>query len=357
MDKATFLVQLQKNIGMLDDGEQKDIIDEYSQHIDMKVSGGMTEAEAIEDFGDFNEFVREILSAYHVKAPFDQPDAVEAKAAVAQPTAGDRLDDAVRAGSNAVGKAAAATKSGAHKLGEAVSGAFGKAKDRARASAQRAQGSSASVSAPAAAGASEGLDAGAALGGATGVASASSIRAWLSKAWRVCLRVVKTCARWLWNVCVACCAAFCLILGLASLFCFGVFAVLLAQGYPMLGVTVAGAGASMMFGAAAFLLIKLIARKPARDAGASFEVEQGGGAATSQTGARPVGGAPVVGSHDEPAAVPEETKPLAFSASDRRREPARRGGAAPSSMFTTAPLYPSRFDTMPLGNKGGAWHD
>ena len=68
MDKATFLVQLQKNIGMLDDDEQKDIIDEYSQHIDMKVSGGMTEAEAIEDFGDFNEFVREVLNAYHVKA-------------------------------------------------------------------------------------------------------------------------------------------------------------------------------------------------------------------------------------------------------------------------------------------------
>ena len=89
MDKATFLVQLQKNIGMLDDGEQKDIIDEYAQHIDMKVSGGMTEAEAIEDFGDFNEFVREVLSAYHVKAPFDQAATAET-AATASPTPGDR---------------------------------------------------------------------------------------------------------------------------------------------------------------------------------------------------------------------------------------------------------------------------
>ena len=119
MDKATFLVQLQKNIGMLDDGEQKDIIDEYAQHIDMKVSGGMTEAEAIEDFGDFNEFVREVLSAYHVKAPFDQAP----------------FDQAATAET-----AAAATKSGAHKIGERVSGAFGKAAERVRTRPLRAEG-------------------------------------------------------------------------------------------------------------------------------------------------------------------------------------------------------------------------
>ena len=128
MDKATFLVQLQKNIGMLDDDEQKDIIDEYSQHIDMKVSGGMTEAEAIEDFGDFNEFVRDVLNAYHVKAPFDQEDAVEA-AATASPTAGDRLDDAVRGGAQAAGRAVDATKRGARKMASAVTGAAGKFSD------------------------------------------------------------------------------------------------------------------------------------------------------------------------------------------------------------------------------------
>ena len=150
MDKATFLVQLQKNIGMLDDDEQKDIIDEYSQHIDMKVSGGMTEAEAIEDFGDFNEFVREVLNAYHVKAPFDQEDAVEA-AATASPTAGDRLDDAVRGGAQAAGRAVDATKRGARKMASAVTGAAGKFSDRAKEAVSQASAARAEARAEAAA--------------------------------------------------------------------------------------------------------------------------------------------------------------------------------------------------------------
>ena len=69
MNKTEFLLALQKQISMLEDDEQKDIIDEYSQHIDMKVQNGMTEDEAIEEFGPLDQLVGEILGAYHVKAP------------------------------------------------------------------------------------------------------------------------------------------------------------------------------------------------------------------------------------------------------------------------------------------------
>ena len=40
--------------------------DEYRTHIEMKVQEGKTEAEAIEDFGDIDELVNEILDAYKI---------------------------------------------------------------------------------------------------------------------------------------------------------------------------------------------------------------------------------------------------------------------------------------------------
>ena len=69
MNKTEFLTELRANVHMLEDDEQHDIINEYSQHLDMKVKEGMSETEAIEDFGPVDELIEEILAAYHVKAP------------------------------------------------------------------------------------------------------------------------------------------------------------------------------------------------------------------------------------------------------------------------------------------------
>lgn len=390
MDKATFLVQLQKNIGMLDDGEQKDIIDEYAQHIDMKVSGGMTEAEAIEDFGDFNEFVREVLSAYHVKAPFDQAPfdqaATAETAATASPTPGDRLDDAMRAGASAVEKAAAATKSGAHKIGERVSGAFGKAAERVRTRPLRAEGAQ-QGRAPSGAADEERFEAAQAEGGPVGAEgprrSTGGLRVGFVAAWRFCRDAAKTLVRWAWNAFVACCAAFCLIMGLASVFCFGICAVFLAQGYPMLGLTVAGVGAAMTFGAGSYLLAKLIVRRPSDEKAAGRKADWGGGAVSQPPmpsgfdgdregsaftdEARPAQDRAGIATTDDRFAgassfdgAAEElgsTRPMAFSAWDRRFASARRGISAPGSLFSATPLRPAHLDTMPLGNKGGVWHD
>lgn len=64
--KEAFLEALQQGIAVLAESEQQDILEEYAQHIEMKRSGGLTEEEAIQDFGDIHQLIAEILEAYHV---------------------------------------------------------------------------------------------------------------------------------------------------------------------------------------------------------------------------------------------------------------------------------------------------
>ena len=66
MTKKEFVAFLNQRLSVLDQKERQEIIDEYVQHIEIKVENGKTEEEAIKDFGDLNEFVDEILNAYHV---------------------------------------------------------------------------------------------------------------------------------------------------------------------------------------------------------------------------------------------------------------------------------------------------
>lgn len=372
MDKATFLVQLQKNIGMLDDDEQKDIIDEYSQHIDMKVSGGMTEAEAIEDFGDFNEFVREVLNAYHVKAPFDQEDAVEA-AATASPTAGDRLDDAVRGGAQAAGRAVDATKRGARKMASVVTGAAGKFSDRAKEAVSQASAARAEARAEAAASGVEadrdGSESRAAAASGTSRGMIAEVGGMARSFSGVCWNVAKTAARWCWNFAVACLMASGGFMALVSLFCLGLGVVFLVQGYPVAGLTIAAAGCSMAFAAISFLLSRLIMRKHADDAmackaaasdasglsssssgpsstdgrAAIGSVGSGGDASTqgrdSVQGVRPGSGRDTGGSGT--------TAPLAFSGF--RGEEARVRGAVMRTGFDPRGFDGGRFSTAPMG--------
>lgn len=71
MDKKIFLSELEKSLSVLQEEELQDIISEYEQHIDLKVKNGLSEEEAIADFGSLAELKAEILEAYHVRADFD----------------------------------------------------------------------------------------------------------------------------------------------------------------------------------------------------------------------------------------------------------------------------------------------
>lgn len=70
MDKTGFLKELKQHLAVLNEDEQKDILDEYIQHIDMKMAAGMSESEAIRDFGEIGELAAEILEAYHVNPQY-----------------------------------------------------------------------------------------------------------------------------------------------------------------------------------------------------------------------------------------------------------------------------------------------
>ncbi len=85
MNKEMFLEELRGYLQVLEDQEQDDILEEYAQHIDMKLLKGLSEEEAIKDFGPVKELAAEILEAYHVK-----PDFQEKKAAIKLPGLGGR---------------------------------------------------------------------------------------------------------------------------------------------------------------------------------------------------------------------------------------------------------------------------
>ncbi len=70
MSKEAFLAELAGHLKVLEQQEQQDILDEYAQHIDMKIQNGMSEEEAIGDFGPVKELAAEILEAYHVNPEY-----------------------------------------------------------------------------------------------------------------------------------------------------------------------------------------------------------------------------------------------------------------------------------------------
>ena len=73
MRQYEFFKILERRLSVIEDSERNDILDEYRQHIAMKMSeGGISEEKAIEDFGDVNALADDILSAYHVRIDASQ---------------------------------------------------------------------------------------------------------------------------------------------------------------------------------------------------------------------------------------------------------------------------------------------
>lgn len=73
MSKKEFLKKLEERLLILNSSERKDIIDEYKDTINEKIKHGQTEVEAINDFGDIDELVEGILSAYKINPEYYEP--------------------------------------------------------------------------------------------------------------------------------------------------------------------------------------------------------------------------------------------------------------------------------------------
>ena len=80
MNKSEFLKKLEDRLFVLNQKEREDIISEYRQHIEFRVQSGLTEEEAIQDFGDLEELTAEILDAYNLNPDYGKkPKLVDAK--------------------------------------------------------------------------------------------------------------------------------------------------------------------------------------------------------------------------------------------------------------------------------------
>lgn len=72
MTKKEFIKVLEDKLSILNTLERQDIIDEYKDIISEKVKHGKTEEEAIADFGDIDELIEGILSAYKINPEYYQ---------------------------------------------------------------------------------------------------------------------------------------------------------------------------------------------------------------------------------------------------------------------------------------------
>ncbi len=74
MNKKEFLKTLRDKLSILEKEEIDDIIEEYSNHIDEKISDGKTEEEAVAGFGDATDLAREILKGYKIRDDYSSND-------------------------------------------------------------------------------------------------------------------------------------------------------------------------------------------------------------------------------------------------------------------------------------------
>ncbi|MBQ9954898.1 MAG: DUF1700 domain-containing protein [Eggerthellaceae bacterium] len=308
MNKTEFLLALQKQISMLEDDEQKDIIDEYSQHIDMKVQNGMTEDEAIEEFGPLDQLVGEILGAYHVKAP--SPNASEKTADQAFFGSGNvkapKAEKIIEGGKQAAANAAQATKKGASKIKEATGNLLGKTKEGAAKAGEKTKEAVGSTAGSVKKGAGH-VVSGVAKG--TGALGSGIIH------------VTMTCIRWCWNILVACACATFLLFALVCLFTLGFCIVLQIQGYPLLGICLCALGLLLACLSLMLLCAKLIRRKRADETQSHTPAVQG----AAPYYPAPAAHSPAAPQTSGPTAVPTApasvTRPISPLTSSNSTEP------------------------------------
>ncbi len=121
MNKSEFLTALKRALAVLDETELRDIIDEYEQHIDMKIASGLSEEEAIADFGDFKELTAELLEAYHVRADYAEMNGSEERRGAAAERPAEREGESVPGEAGRSGKPTEPAAAGGENAGAGAS--------------------------------------------------------------------------------------------------------------------------------------------------------------------------------------------------------------------------------------------
>lgn len=242
MDKREFLHELEKYLAILDEKEQQDILDEYSQHIEMKMKSGMSEEEAIRDFGDINELAVDILGAYHVKPQYDGRgkqsfEKVKKEGKKVYHTAADTLVGTCRKGKGIIIKCRRGMISLLKKPFMWINGFL---KNRSALLSKKDKQERENMEKN--------------NGFVTGVKS------FLINFTRDLISFCRWILRWTWNAVLFCISLFTGITALMALFFMGTMGVLLASGYPLTGVTLICLGVMLSAGAFTVFCFSLIKR-------------------------------------------------------------------------------------------------
>lgn len=254
MNKTEFLKELENRIRVLEKTEIKDILAEYSQHIDMKMKSGLSEADAIKDFGGIDDLAAEILEAYHVNPEYE----TESVQGVQETPASTEKKKAVKGFFTSLGsgvkKAIVAVGRGCKwiwkhfigifiALGAFIKGFFSK-KEKIEKDDEEEQNNLIKEQ-------------------KTKSKEAKRLNR-AKKAKKIKGRCGKMIA-WLLFACLAVLVVLCLIpvaiAALASIFGLGVSVVLLVQGYPIIGILIGCLGLAVMSVSLWLLLVSLISRK------------------------------------------------------------------------------------------------
>ena len=238
MNKEGFLKELRDHLRVLDEREQEDIIDEYAQHIDLKMKSGLSEEEAISDFGNIAELAAEILEAYHVDPKFEK----KTKGIVIRTPDMEKVSEGSR---KLAGKAAAFFGKILEKIRKMKDTIAGKWRAFSGKSKQRTEGSEEKE----------------------GRQEKKSL--WRKSTeipvWSTSRRLLHNCCVLIWNLSWILVTCFLLGMAAVSLFAFGALLTLVFSGYPLLGAEIfcfgaAASGASR--GLLTFGLRKKYRKKP-----------------------------------------------------------------------------------------------
>lgn len=229
MNKERFLQQLQQRIAMLEDAEQQDILAEYAQHIELRVQGGLTEEQAIKDFGDLDALVAEILGAYHVK-PGYKP---ESKESFTLPDPRPGIKKGCGKVKSWLISAWERLRQGCKAFGLWIKGLWLRLKAKCSTLFHRDD-----VKAPKPREKKE----------KAVRENEHPIRSVLLRAWRWLCRLVAAVVRLCWNFAVLLCAVPVAGVGIFFLICLGTMLVLSSEGYPLAGLSFISAGIVLVCG-------------------------------------------------------------------------------------------------------------
>lgn len=247
MKKEEFLNELESRIHILNESEKKDVIEEYAQHIDIKIENGLSEEDAVNDFGDIKELADEILSAYSVDLKYNRPDNIEKYKGIFKDF-GNKAKELLNKSNNAIGKMLKKVGEKGMKLINGINAMFKKLfgklkiitakKDRNENTYDRKNEVIKEV-------------------GEKNKSFLISIKSYTAKIYKIIKRLFILAVKASVLVCL-CPVAF--VSAFAIMF-FGFLIMLIFQGYPVVGVTIATLGLSMSLGVIIYVGLMVVKSK------------------------------------------------------------------------------------------------